>query len=737
MRRKNLLFRAARGTAVRPKPASEPKLFDPNWYLERNPDVATNGMNPFEHYQIVGWKEGRCPHPLFDPSWYVRNNSDIIQDGLEPLDHYLEVGWLEGRSPHPLFDVAWYLRKNPDVYEQGVEPLQHYLAHGWQEKRSGHPLFDTAWYLERYEDVRTANIDPLTHYIEIGWSEDRQPNELFLPKWYRYSYSHSKEINPLIHYIMYSRTFSLKPNVFFDPEWYRLTYPDAVIGTRDPFEHFLNEGEKEERRPNPHFDTSWYKNHHSDLHHYDGSILAHFINYGIWEGRNPNKYFDTTWYDHEYAEYLQGLSAFEHYISWGENQNFQQNEAFKIAYEESYGDSIVANPDQKNENTFLETVSSFCVSSFVSNRLAHRPFLVFFANNVYPSLHELGGYRERVNTIDKRLDHLCRIYVVLEERTGDQRLLEAVGDGVFVFRLKRNKLEFSIAKQLCRSANGVYSHSIYPLADPMIFEAFCEGRKRVIDFHGVVPEELEFNGKLNSSQSMATVEDQVVNIATHILCVSFRMQRYLEQKYVKIAPGICLVVPILPELPDCPSIHQRIYSSPSLIYAGGNDHWQNFGLMINAACKTSMKFHLYTLHPQQAIDWIRDNIPTSCNNIEINHTSEYELLWRAYQRASYGFALRSKSIINDVACPTKIVQYLSAGVIPIFIDCDYVGDFNVFGVQWLSLDNLISGNFPSENELFEMQSNNLMVFYNIRRLHYEGLNALLNDIIQCVELDLQ
>ena len=48
-------------------------FFDPQWYLERNPDVAAAGVEPFTHYTKTGWKEGRFPNPSFDPKWYLKD----------------------------------------------------------------------------------------------------------------------------------------------------------------------------------------------------------------------------------------------------------------------------------------------------------------------------------------------------------------------------------------------------------------------------------------------------------------------------------------------------------------------------------------------------------------------------------------------------------------------------------------------------------------------------------------
>ncbi len=103
-------------------------LFDREWYLQRNPDVAAFGINPLTHYISKGAAEGRDPHPLFDGEWYLRRNPDVAAFGINPLTHYISKGAAEGRDPHPLFDSEWYLQRNPDVVASGINPLAHYIS---------------------------------------------------------------------------------------------------------------------------------------------------------------------------------------------------------------------------------------------------------------------------------------------------------------------------------------------------------------------------------------------------------------------------------------------------------------------------------------------------------------------------------------------------------------------------------------------------------------------------------
>jgi hypothetical protein len=73
---------------------------------------------------------------LFDKDWYLAQNPDVAKAGADPMEHYLLSGGLEGRDPSPLFDSDWYLAQNPDVGKAGVNPLVHYVGWGKAEGRA-------------------------------------------------------------------------------------------------------------------------------------------------------------------------------------------------------------------------------------------------------------------------------------------------------------------------------------------------------------------------------------------------------------------------------------------------------------------------------------------------------------------------------------------------------------------------------------------------------------------------
>ncbi|WP_051036056.1 hypothetical protein [Stanieria cyanosphaera] len=91
------------------------ELFDSNFYLSHNSDVAKLGMNPFTHYMEYGWKEGRDPNCLFDTSFYLEKNIDVRKAGINPFKHFIQTGYKHSLDPHILFDTSYYLDKNLDV----------------------------------------------------------------------------------------------------------------------------------------------------------------------------------------------------------------------------------------------------------------------------------------------------------------------------------------------------------------------------------------------------------------------------------------------------------------------------------------------------------------------------------------------------------------------------------------------------------------------------------------------
>ena len=107
-------------------------LFDEAYYRAVHPDLEARA-EPILHYLEQGGFQGRDPNPLFDSDWYLEKNPDVAAAGVNPLLHYIRYGVEERRCSHPCFDPSWYLGNYPDVAAGGAGPLAHSLRHGGME----------------------------------------------------------------------------------------------------------------------------------------------------------------------------------------------------------------------------------------------------------------------------------------------------------------------------------------------------------------------------------------------------------------------------------------------------------------------------------------------------------------------------------------------------------------------------------------------------------------------------
>ncbi len=194
------------------RPVAEINIFDSEFYLNSNPDVAQSivendardnlisasqtqitqtinirttinsvEIDPLLHYVESGAQEGRDPSPLFDSQYYLEQNPDVAAAlaggdfSGDPLLHYVESGAQEGRDPNPFFDSDYYLTSNSDVAAEGFNPLEHYVLFGSGEGRDPSPNFDSDFYLTQNPDVLAEGVDPLAHFLTFGQAEGRLP----------------------------------------------------------------------------------------------------------------------------------------------------------------------------------------------------------------------------------------------------------------------------------------------------------------------------------------------------------------------------------------------------------------------------------------------------------------------------------------------------------------------------------------------------------------------------------
>ncbi|AOB33098.1 hypothetical protein AKI39_23615 [Bordetella sp. H567] len=95
-----------------------------------------------------------------------------------------------------------------------------------------------------------------------------------------------------------------------------------------------------------------------------------------------------------------------------------------------------------------------------------------------------------------------------------------------------------------------------------------------------------------------------------------------------------------------------------------------------------------------------------------------------YSKSNYGILCREAHIINKVACPTKLIEYLSFAVLPI-MGTPQVGDFTDMGMCYATMEQFSASHLPTGIEYSEMVANNFIVLQRLAELANSGRKQLL------------
>ena len=268
------------------------ELFDAEWYLKKNPDVAKSGVDAAWHYCEYGWRDGRLPSLRFDGNDYIRRYPDVAKAKMNPLVHWEKFGRIEGRTARSVADVREEERRKA---EEASRPK------GYEAVKASE-LFDAEWYLEEYPDVASAKKDPVLHYCQYGWKEGRLPSLRFDGNDYlrRYPDVAKAKMNPLVHWEEFGKKGGRKVNCkvditeedqvylirrsdLFDETWYRQEYKlDERV---DAAKHYFTEGWRRKFNPSLHFDGNAYLDFYDGGAQEDMCPLPHYVRYGRGEGR--------------------------------------------------------------------------------------------------------------------------------------------------------------------------------------------------------------------------------------------------------------------------------------------------------------------------------------------------------------------------------------------------------------------------------------------------------------------
>ncbi len=170
----------------------------------------------------------------------------------------------------------------------------------------------------------------------------------------------------------------------------------------------------------------------------------------------------------------------------------------------------------------------------------NRNSVLFLAR--YPSTEELkDGYFQRVCSMDEKLNMFTRIYLSQDKDVG----IKLIKPNCYSIGFHKKSVEFIFLAINALISGRVYCHSIFNLVSARRL-VFPLARKRVLDIHGVVPEEFFHNGDVAQFHTYNQVEKKAISKANILIGVTQNMVDYLAAKYeISSLKKLLLVIPIL------------------------------------------------------------------------------------------------------------------------------------------------------------------------------------------------
>ena len=305
-------------------------------------------------------------------------------------------------------------------------------------------------------------------------------------------------------------------------------------------------------------------------------------------------------------------------------------------------------------------------------------FLAPFPNERY----KMDGMISRIKTIDGHFKAQQRTYLYVSLLKNRKKYYEAF-ENVEVFELNLF-LHFFLIIRVLFSAKKIYSHSIYQIRHIWFMIPFYQGHI-YLDAHGVVPEEIKyFEGSELKFRFMNMVEAILFKKEKlTVICVTNAMKKHFTQKYPNFN-GSFLIYSIFPE-----NLFQEMEAGipaadkVTILYSGGNAGWQNIPLMLEVI-KASKGNHFKYIILSSDLDYFKAEVAKlglAHEDITINRVHPSEL-GAYYAKADYGFILRDDNVVNTVANPTKLVEYLSYGIIPVVLTPN-IGDYLENGYEYI------------------------------------------------------
>lgn len=301
------------------------------------------------------------------------------------------------------------------------------------------------------------------------------------------------------------------------------------------------------------------------------------------------------------------------------------------------------------------------------------------------------GFYQRVVNIDSLFESEEKIYLTVKPFGNISKYVCEDKESKRIIIFCNIFLHLGTIIKLFKTVNLVYIQSLYNLLYTFPFVKRYKN-KYVLDLHGVVPEELTLLGHNLKSKIFNFVEKITYGELFAVIGVSKKLTSYYKNKYPDVETRY-LVYSILPnnllKMTSTDILEREKSETVNFIYSGNLQQWQNIDLMLAHIKKLSRVphyfFQILTGEPEAMTAKLVEN-SIGTDRIDVRAVKSNELA-SYYKKAHYGFILRDDVIVNNVACPTKLVEYMNYGIIPIILS-EKIGDFYEMDYERINVADL-------------------------------------------------
>lgn len=335
------------------------------------------------------------------------------------------------------------------------------------------------------------------------------------------------------------------------------------------------------------------------------------------------------------------------------------------------------------------------------------------------------GYFKRVKAVDDILHRYFRVYITHENYSSNIQF-EEYGEDTLVFRYCYSSLRQKLIAAWFLFLCGVaYCHSIWQVKKFFYRIPFL---KVIVDVHGVVPEEETLYGRYDDAQIYGDVEEVAVQKSYCLVGVTNSIITHLKKKYEMLFKAKYIILPIFDKslaqydsefLTNKPLVKDKFLT----IYAGGIMKWQKIELMQDSIHQIGNNMEFFVATPKPEEFWKTWKYPKP-KNLKVQSKSYKDLCEDVYKYAHYGYVLRDDIVVNNVACPTKIAEYLKYGIIPV-LNTPNIGDFREWGMKYISLEDMNKKRFFSKKKMLSVVEHNFRVLEKYINVHETGVDNLL------------